>query len=352
MTAISVIVPLFNCERYVAQAVESVLRQECDSLELIVVNDGSTDRSVESLGPYRDRIRLVDQPHSGVAAARNLGMQMARGRFVAFLDADDWWYPSRLAAQLAAADRFRDAGLIFSDFSVVDEAGSVQIERGLRPWYGVFRDASSTAWSDVYSRSSVLRYTTPDGSVGEAEGFAGNVGTWLYSGNFINTSSVLLRRACIEGAGQFDLSLSTEEDYDYWLRIAGKWELAFVDAVLVARRRRPGQLTEPAQLEVVVRNAMAVVERSSGRMQPPITPEHARSRRSQLHQTLGVICLRSGRNAEARSQLWQSVKLERGSLQSWALLALAAIPFNVLGLLQRLIRRIRAPGKVEVQPGD
>jgi glycosyltransferase involved in cell wall biosynthesis len=98
---ISVIIPNYNYGHYLTQAVESVLNQSYNNLELIVVNNGSTDNSLEVLMPYKNKIRLIDQSNLGQSGARNSGLAEATGDLIAFLDADDFWEPSKLAKQIA-----------------------------------------------------------------------------------------------------------------------------------------------------------------------------------------------------------------------------------------------------------
>ena len=103
MTAplISCVVPVFNGERYLGEALDSILAQTYRPLELLVVDDGSTDGAAALVTRYRDQTRPLFQPNAGQAAARNLGLSVARGEFVAFLDADDLWHPEKLARQMA-----------------------------------------------------------------------------------------------------------------------------------------------------------------------------------------------------------------------------------------------------------
>ncbi|WP_445240421.1 glycosyltransferase family 2 protein [Microcoleus vaginatus] len=101
---ISVIIPAYNGDRYIVQAVESALGQTFNNLEIIVVDDGSTDRTQQVLQPYLDRIRYIYQKNQGVGVARNQACQLARGKFLAFLDADDYFLPSKLEKQIACFD--------------------------------------------------------------------------------------------------------------------------------------------------------------------------------------------------------------------------------------------------------
>ena len=100
-SSISCIIPVFNGERYLPEAVESALSQTCPPFEIIIADDGSTDGTAEIAARYGARVRYVKQENSGAAAARNLGLRAARGEFIAFLDADDLWHVEKLARQMA-----------------------------------------------------------------------------------------------------------------------------------------------------------------------------------------------------------------------------------------------------------
>jgi glycosyltransferase involved in cell wall biosynthesis len=98
---ISCVVPVFNGERYLREALDSILRQTYRALEVIVADDGSTDGTAEVVSGYGDQLRYLWQPNAGPTAARNLGLSAARGEYVAFLDADDLWHTAKLARQMA-----------------------------------------------------------------------------------------------------------------------------------------------------------------------------------------------------------------------------------------------------------
>ncbi len=120
---ISVVIPVYNAESYLAQALESVARQTCTTIEILVIDDGSTDRSEEVAQGYPDsRIRVVRQPNGGPAAARNHGVRLARGDFLAFLDADDLWEPLKLEVQLEALRARPDAAMAFGELIQVRDA--------------------------------------------------------------------------------------------------------------------------------------------------------------------------------------------------------------------------------------
>lgn len=129
---VSVIIPAYNCDRYIVQAVESALHQTFTNLEIIVVDDGSTDRTQQLLHPYLDRIRYIYQENKGVAAARNLACQLAKGEFLAFLDADDYFLPSKLEKQIACFEADPALDMVQTGWFIVGEAG--QNISAIKPW--------------------------------------------------------------------------------------------------------------------------------------------------------------------------------------------------------------------------
>ena len=129
---VSVIIPTYNNAHFIAQAIESVLAQSFDSYEVIVIDDGSTDDTHELVGRFGAPVRYEKQANAGVSAARNHGINMARGDLVVFLDADDTFYPDKLARQSAMFDADAKLGVVNSGWDIVGESGDVLRER--RPW--------------------------------------------------------------------------------------------------------------------------------------------------------------------------------------------------------------------------
>jgi glycosyltransferase involved in cell wall biosynthesis len=129
---VSVIIPAHNGEQFVAQAVESVLKQTYRSIELIVINDGSTDGTAKALRSYLPAIRYVEQQNCGVAMARNRGLAMAKGEFIAFLDQDDWLTADKLAVQMARLATDMTLGIIHSSWHIGDEQGCIRAT--IAPW--------------------------------------------------------------------------------------------------------------------------------------------------------------------------------------------------------------------------
>lgn len=206
---VSVIVPAFNAAAFVAEALDSALAQTYRKLEVVVVDDGSTDNTAEIVEAvsFRDsRVRLLRQKNRGVSAARNLAVSQSRGTLLAPLDADDLWHPEKIAKQVAAMQAGGPrVGMVYAWSSLIDESGRV-----------------------------LLR----DGHVALHEG---NVFPFLVSYNFIgNGSSPLLRRDYVLDVGGYDTTLRARggecEDLMLYLGIAERYDVLLVPALLVGYR--------------------------------------------------------------------------------------------------------------------
>lgn len=211
MPRVSIVIPTFNCARYIRSAVESVLNQAYRDYEIIVVDDGSTDETADIVARYGDKVRYFYQANSGVSAARNRALKTATGAFVAYLDADDLWYPQKLARQIQFFDAHADCGLLHSDVSVIDEQDQMI--------YARFNAQTSRAIPQGCCKHDLLRRC------------------------HIQTPTVMERRECIEKIGGFDERLLVGEDYMHWIMVAWEgWTFGYIDEPLAKYRWRTGSL--------------------------------------------------------------------------------------------------------------
>jgi glycosyltransferase involved in cell wall biosynthesis len=202
---VSVIMPAYRVAEYISMAIESVLAQTFTNYEIIVVNDGSPDRAdlEAALAPFRDRIVYIEQPNAGPSAARNTAIRQARGEFLAFLDADDYWEPQFLERQLACFDHDPQLDLVYSDGLLVGDS--------------------------TLAGRTFMELTPSIGEVSFESLLGGNC-TVILSG------TVARKRAVIE-AGLFDERLRYSEDFDLWLRLAQNGSrLTFQPEVLLCKR--------------------------------------------------------------------------------------------------------------------
>ncbi len=224
---VSVVVPVYNAERYIEQTLRSVLTSDLRELEVLVVDDGSKDRSAEIVRQIDDpRLTFLQQAASGSPARpRNVGLAHARAPYVAFLDADDLIRPDKLSSAIAALDQHPEAGFAFADFEHIDGEGRV-----LEPSVLAFKIADCAIATRRVEGSWHL--------ISQAELERG-----LLQRNFIGTSGVVARRSLLENVGAFDEDLVFAEDLDLWFRLAHRCSALYSDVVGHSYRLAPGSLT-------------------------------------------------------------------------------------------------------------
>jgi hypothetical protein len=213
---VSVIIPAYNTAAYVREALESVFRQTYDSFEVILINDGSpdTEQFERAISLYRDRIIYIRQENRGPSAARNAGIRRARGEYLAFLDSDDVWYPTNLAAQVALALSCQPScDLVYSDVLVY--ADSEQDGRNNSSASGTRPSPEPGVRRVAMHHGGAIRYSEICPSVG-AVTFESLVREDCHA----PTSCTMVRRQAAISAGLFDENLRRAEDFDLWLRIA------------------------------------------------------------------------------------------------------------------------------------
>ena len=196
---VSVILPTYNRSWIVGQAIDSVLDQDYANLEVIVVDDGSTDDTSRLLATYADRISVIGQENRGVSAARNTGIRAAAGELIALLDSDDTWLPGKVAAQVAFFSANPDARVCQTEELWVRNGVRVNPGKRHRKEGGM-----------IFARSLALCLVSP--------------------------SAVMMRRSLFDDVGLFDESLPACEDYDLWLRIAWKYPVDLIDRPLIVKR--------------------------------------------------------------------------------------------------------------------
>jgi hypothetical protein len=281
---VSVVIPAYNCAALLPTAVESVLGQTYPGVEVIVVDDGSTDDTPDVLASLGQKIRWTRQGNRGPGAARNRGLGMARGEYVMFLDADDWILPDKLHRQMRQLAASGSAGWVYCDVKYVDESGRLLLLASDR---------------FAYRKRSRL-----DG--------------WLFSqlfqGNFIPVHAALFQRQCLDMAGPFDEDhrLIGVEDWDLLLRVAVQFQASYLPEVLAACVIRSGSLSaDPPARD---RRRFDLLDKAIGTFPEEIRALGWPGRRivADTHNWFGYRLYRQGRWADALPRL-------RASLRAWPL---------------------------------
>lgn len=212
---ISVIIPAYNCGRYLDESITSVLAQTWTNFEIIVVDDGSTDNTSEVLDTYKAdaRIKSVYQKNMGVGEARNRGMRLSEGEYICFLDADDVLEPESLGARHDVLAAGENIAMVFSDYTLRHD-GNHSLPQHLH----------HKGFTEFFSSALV---PSPPGCMMFNDRFIELF--YDFSPHPIWTGTVMLRRSVIDSVGFFRTDIALGEDTDYWLRIAEKHRFAYID---------------------------------------------------------------------------------------------------------------------------
>lgn len=211
--SVSVIIPAYNSLPVIFATLDSVLAQTFDDLEIIVVDDGSTDGTAQAVTGYDPRIRVLRQENQGIAGARNAGLAAARGKFFAFFDHDDIWHPGKLEAQLAIFTAHPQFGVVLSDF--IRWPGGALPEGFLAPLNPEALDDALTGF--VYHE-------------------------FVLDNQLFGT--VLFRRTIVEQIGAFESSLPPSDDWDYMIRASRITQFAMMSDKTTLYRTHPGQTSK------------------------------------------------------------------------------------------------------------
>ncbi|OYR56280.1 glycosyltransferase family 2 protein [Halorubrum halodurans] len=220
---VSIVIPVYEQPDLLVDALNSISRQTFDNYEVLVVDDSSKEKFKPIIDKYDDRVRLLTHDENkGAAEARNTGINVARGEFIAFLDADDTWDPTKLKKQLREFEKSDNyLGLVYTGF--------VQYE------------LDGTEWK---------RYPEASGDIYIEE---------LERDRIHPTSTVMVRQECLDHVGGFDSSLPSRQDYDLWIRITEHYEVGQVDEILVDKREQPDSISK--DFESRIKGDLAVFEK-------------------------------------------------------------------------------------------
>ncbi|HTW27295.1 MAG TPA: glycosyltransferase [Acetobacteraceae bacterium] len=292
MTAtVSTIIPAYNAAGTISRTIESALAQTLPPLEILVVDDGSTDATAEIVGRFGPPVRLVRKPNGGPASARNLGAREAQGEWLAMLDADDWWYPDKLARQLALDDDPRIA--------IIHALAS----------HSRMRVPSEIRFAD------------------------------LWRANLLINSTVLIRRSVFQALGGFDEDrrLISVEDYNLWLRVAESgWRIVTCQEVLIRYTRGIGL---SSNAEKFLRASLANAELAGAATRVP--PDGIRRKQRQILEEFGRSAMFERQLGRARALFGRSF-VAKPSPGAGVRLAASYLPLTVLDARRRAAQYVSA----------
>lgn len=345
---VSVIIPTFNRAYCLPRTVDSVLWQSHHNVEVMVVDDGSTDetqRLIHDRYQGDKRVRYIHQSNQGVSAARNTGIEHSMGAYVAFLDSDDLWKSWKLELQLACLDRFPQAGMVWTDMEAINVDGAVTDARYLRKMYSAWRWFDmAELFADSCSLGS-LSASLPHQMVGEKL-YTGDIFSPMIMGNMVHTSTVLIKRDRLEQVKGFNRDLLySGEDYDFHLRTCRCGPVAFADVPSIQYRiGMSDQLTRPEMSVHMARNflntILPVIERERKIIQLPDRMIHQVL--AEAYAWLGEKQLDSGENRSAARHLFLSLQHYPWQPRITALALVSLMPRYASEMFRSIYRRLKS----------
>lgn len=346
---VSVIIPTYNRALLLPRAVDSALAQTYGNVEIVVVDDGSTDSTQAVLDGYGDRIRRIRTENGGASNARNVGMRASSGRYIAFLDSDDSYYPYKLSIQVEWMERHPAVGLVSTEVSAVQDDGTVQ-ENHLRRYHPVY-DERGWGFGDLYPEREEFFFADLGRT---ATCYSGDIFDYCLSGTLVMTNTVLFRREALEVAGYQNEAYRFAEDYEFVLRLCKHFRAGFIDVPTYKLHYHDGQISrfltktslergKDDRLMAEGLSVMLAAVEDSAYADPGYYPTHKKrvdERMSELNAEIGSLWCKCGDPRKGREHLRKSYRIAGKRFpvpRSWIV---SAFPERYLGLLRNMRDRI------------
>lgn len=282
MQNVSVVLTCYNGARWISGAIESILAQTYEDFELLVIDDGSKDNSKDMVASYLcdERVRYIYQENRGFSAAVNKGIKESSGDLIGFIGQDDLWMPDKLELQLKYLREHKDVDLVHSNYCSIDSEGRI---------VGV-RDVKVPSFS---SRKKVIEH--------------------LLLNNFIGFETALVKRKCFDEVGFFDERMVGYSDHDMWLRVAGNFNIGYLDLPLVKKRQHEFQLSK-VRVEAVLKDEFLMVKKAIDLY--PFLRRLEQKKLASLYYAWGTTLLQKGKNKEAKQKFFKSFKCQPWKLKA------------------------------------
>lgn len=286
---VSVITPTYNRAKFLGMAIDSVLGQTYSDLEHIVIDDGSTDDTESIIDRYRGdaRLRFARQTNSGQAVARNVGLRMARGEFICFLDSDNLWKLDKLERQVRLMDENPKVDIVYGDLDTIDEEGTIDV-----------------------SAKQMKRYS-------------GRITKQLLIDNFVSFNTAMTRRRCFDEMGGLNESVRAGDDYDLWLRFSARYEFLYVPEIFAQYRVMRDQISSDKEKRFA--SNKATIERFLAANPGLISQDQQRYVWSRYYVRRGRQRASVGRLKDGIADVMTALKFKPLSKNSWRALARLAL---------------------------
>lgn len=221
MNKVSVVIPTYNCLPYLPKAIESVLAQDYKNIEILIVNDNSSDGTIKylaTLSKTHSNVVVINTDGVGASSARNIAIRQSSGQYVAFLDADDYWYSGKVSEQVRVHQENKHLGMTFTNYDHLNENNEIIID-------------CLAYWNKYNSAKSMIH-------------FFDNPLNDIFANNIIGTSTVMINKAVFAKVGLFNEEMSYCEDWHFWLRVCEHFDIALLKHSYTGYLMRAGSITQ------------------------------------------------------------------------------------------------------------
>ena len=307
--SISVIIPVFNGAKTIKETIDSILNQIFQNLELIIIDDGSKDTTLEVVKSFSDsRIKVFSYPNAGLSASRNRGISQAKGEYISFIDADDLWTPDKLESQWKALQKNPQAAIAYSWTDYIDESSKF-IKSGRRIKVN----------GDAFSKLLLINFLE-------------------------NGSNPLIRQEAFEKIGGFDESLLAAEDIDMWLRLAANYEFVCVEKSQILYRVSTSSMSTNLKRQETA--SLKVMERAFSYPKADKFKDLRKESLSHLYQYLTFKAIevppQKRQTLTALYFLWNCIKNNPGVIKNQKLMIIAGLKIFFPQLSQRVSQMKKA----------
>jgi glycosyltransferase involved in cell wall biosynthesis len=340
---VSVVIPTYNRADLIGETIDSVLAQGYPNIEIVVIDDGSTDGTEALVKQYGERLRYVRKPNGGLASARNRAQREARGEYVAWLDSDDLCDPDRIALQVAYLEANPDVQLCSSDFGAFSNEGTIASSY-IGEYYGRFR-RSAAGIRGVYPEGGTLAANDipwiKSGEIRQIPTYRGELYRDLVWGNFIHPPTVMVRRRAAERVGEFDESLTFACDHEWLIRASRLGPIGYIHYPLLRYRLSESQMSGDRNTARIKLESIRVMQTVCASDQAYCRARRGDFRRRIADAHLGAAdALAETVILPALAQLARSVAYGGIGVETFKTLVKILLP----GVVLRMLRRLRGLG--------
>jgi len=336
---VSVIIPAYNAAKFIVATIRSVLEQSYGKVEVLVIDDGSTDNTAAALAPFQARIRYIPQPNRGESSARNRGLGESRGEYVIFLDADDLLAPGMIARAVGALEKLPDFSAVYGLRAAFTSPTDPYVFRGKNDWHSgrTMQNRSSTekgegAWPPTVgdeasedaspadlrtpAKDGILSPDeSPDGSIGiesvrryAKPAHSGNIFPDVMRGATLVPGQFLLHRRCFRDVPGFRDDLQFGEDWDFLLRITYRFPFLFVPEVFLKKRQHPQMQSLAKDRPDIVLLRQQILRDIFGEETEALSRRYLNRRvYADWYRSIAFSCVQSGDVSKALLYMWKSL---------------------------------------------